>query len=360
MKIAIYGICKNEAAFVKRFTDSVDAADAIVIGDTGSTDDTLKIFADTKATIHQLSIRPWRFDLARNTVLSLVPHDIDVCIKMDLDETMRPGWRELIERSWTADANRLRYFFADGFNGTTFVSQYPKSDVHSRYGYVWKFPIHEALTWVGETDEIIRAAPGLIIDHRPDRTKSRGSYLNLLKIAVREHAGPRHWFWLGREHAYVNEWQECEAAMQQVLGFSDGWSLERAWAMRFIGFSYASRGMPKLAVHWLLRACAEAPEHRELWLHLADHHHANEQWTEAYAAVIRGLAIKNRPSHYLVENRWWGAPAYDLASLCAWKTHHRDEAREYILEALKLEPNNHRYINTAQRIGAFAEGATGG
>ena len=359
MKIAIYGICKNEAAFVKRFTDSVTDADAIIIGDTGSTDGTLAAFEQTKATVHQLSIRPWRFDWARNTVLSLVPPDVDVCIKMDLDETMQPGWREKIERSWTADANRLRYFFADGFNGRDFGTRYPKSDVHARYGYLWKFPIHESLTWVGDGEENVLAAAGLVIEHRPDRSKSRGSYLNLLKIAVREHAGPRHWFWLGREHAWAGEWAECESAMQQVLAFPDSWSLERAWALRFIGSSFASRNEPRQAVHWFLRACAEAPEHREPWMHLADHHHANEQWSEAYAAIIRGMAVKQRPSHYLVEHKWWGPAAYDLAALCAWKTNHRDDARAFIMEAVKLEPGNAAYLRTAKRLGAITEEVDG-
>ena len=46
-KICVYGVCKNEEKFVDRFMDSLgDEADLVVIGDTGSTDNTAQKFRD--------------------------------------------------------------------------------------------------------------------------------------------------------------------------------------------------------------------------------------------------------------------------------------------------------------------------
>ena len=42
---------------------------------------------------------PWRFDVARNHALSLIPDDVDLCISLDLDEVMVPGWRAALEAS---------------------------------------------------------------------------------------------------------------------------------------------------------------------------------------------------------------------------------------------------------------------
>ena len=56
-------------------------------------------------------IKPWRFDVARNESLKLVPEDVDVCICLDLDEIMRPGWRKVIETLWEKDTTRLRYTY---------------------------------------------------------------------------------------------------------------------------------------------------------------------------------------------------------------------------------------------------------
>ena len=51
-KIAVYAICKNESAFVKRFYDSVKDADYIVVLDTGSEDETYEEWKKGNGKIH--------------------------------------------------------------------------------------------------------------------------------------------------------------------------------------------------------------------------------------------------------------------------------------------------------------------
>ena len=111
MKIAVYAICKNEEQFVRRFCESAKQADLILIADTGSSDNTVDLAKECGATVYNISVRPWRFDKARDTALNLIPGDFDVCISLDLDEVLEPGWREEIERVWTEETTRLRYKF---------------------------------------------------------------------------------------------------------------------------------------------------------------------------------------------------------------------------------------------------------
>ena len=47
-KIYVYAISKNEEKFVDRWMDSLEAADAVYVLDTGSTDNTVQKFRSSK------------------------------------------------------------------------------------------------------------------------------------------------------------------------------------------------------------------------------------------------------------------------------------------------------------------------
>ena len=113
MKICVYAISKNEEKFVLRFCEAAKEADLILIADTGSTDKTVEIARQyPNVLVFPIHISPWRFDLARNAALALIPPKIEVCVSLDLDEELQPGWRQEIEKVWKeGETTRLRYFF---------------------------------------------------------------------------------------------------------------------------------------------------------------------------------------------------------------------------------------------------------
>lgn len=90
-KICVYAICKNEEKFIERWYKSIKEADYIVVLDTGSTDNSIKKFKELGIKYETKTINPWRFDIARNESLKLIPEDTDICICLDLDEIMLPG-----------------------------------------------------------------------------------------------------------------------------------------------------------------------------------------------------------------------------------------------------------------------------
>ena len=91
MKVCVYAICKNESQFVERWMASMGEADAVVVLDTGSTDDTVERLRAAGARVTVERFDPWRFDTARNRSLDLVPEDADICVCTDLDEVLHPG-----------------------------------------------------------------------------------------------------------------------------------------------------------------------------------------------------------------------------------------------------------------------------
>ena len=101
LKIAVYTIALDEAAHVDRWADSAVDADLRIVGDTGSSDDTVERLLRKGVTVHRIGIRPWRFDDARNAVMALIPGDVDVCVTMDMDVFLAPGWRPKVEAAWT-------------------------------------------------------------------------------------------------------------------------------------------------------------------------------------------------------------------------------------------------------------------
>ena len=166
--------------------------------DTGSDDGTAERLTELGAEVRQADVTPWRFDVARNMSLELVPEDVDVCVSLDLDEVLAPGWREALEAAWRPETTRGRYLYiwshdAAGGDGVTFYAD----KVHARHGYHWRHPVHEILE--PDKAELQVLIPGLRIDHWPDGTKSRASYLPLLELAVREDPdGDRNMHYLGR------------------------------------------------------------------------------------------------------------------------------------------------------------------
>ena len=145
-KIVVYAISKIEEKHVKRWVESMKEADEIIVLDTGSTDKTVKLLKDLGVTVKSKKIKPFRFDIARNLSLDLVPKDTDICVCTDLDEVFLKGWREKLESVWRKDSNRCRYTY----NWSLDENDNPKvsfiyEKIHSRNNYKWIHPVHEVL-----------------------------------------------------------------------------------------------------------------------------------------------------------------------------------------------------------------------
>lgn len=340
MKIAVYAIAKNEAKFVERFIKSAKDADHILIADTGSTDDTVDLAEKYGATVYNIHISPWRFDLARNTALCLLPADIDVAISLDLDEVLESGWREEIEKVWKlGETTRLRYGFDWGHN---IVFEYEK--IHARKGYRWHHPCHEYPVPDYRIKEVYAYTPKVLVRHYPDSTKSRGQYMELLELSVKEDPScPRNAFYYARELTFHRRWQEAIDALKRYLENPRAeWPNERCYAMRLLGDAYIALGNIQTAMAWYRRACAEAPRTREPWVALAYACYIQKNWPECFAAAQNALNIKTKEKIYTCDPAVWGAKPHDLLALAAYHLGLKEIAVEHGYKAVQLDPNDQR------------------
>lgn len=340
LRVAVYAISKNEEQFVERFAKACDHADLIMVADTGSTDGTVASCERAGITVNSICITPWRFDHARNAALALLPRDIDVCISLDLDEVLNPGWREEIERVWIpGKTTRLEYLF-DWGHGIRF--RYQK--IHARHGYFWHHPCHEYPVYDKRIEEVWAYTDMLLVSHYPDPTKSRGQYLDLLELSVKEDPRcPRNAFYYARELTFYSKWHEAVAALHTYLKMPEAtWPNERCYAMRLLGKAYDHLGQSEEAVKWFRMACAEAPYTREPWCDLAMFLYRRSEWAECFGASMKALSILDKQLVYTCDPEVWGYWAHDLASISAWQLGLHDVALQQAQLALEHAPEDLR------------------
>ena len=340
MKICVYAISKNEAKFVEQFCESAEDADLILIADTGSTDETVELARACGATVPEICITPWRFDKARDAALALIPRDIDVCISLDLDERLEPGWREEIERVWRlGETTRLRYKFDWGAGILFFYEK-----IHARHGYHWHHPCHEYPRPDARVAEVYAHTDMLLVSHHPDPTKSRGQYIDLLELSVKEDPScPRNAFYYARELTFHRRWVDAIVALHKYLDNPKAdWANERCYAMRVMAQAYEALSDVGQAQVWLEKATEEAPNTREPWVELADLARRTDQWQLSYNCATRALTIEDKALVYTMDPSVWGAKPHDLLALAAHNIGLRDEAVEHGAVAAQLAPHDPR------------------
>ena len=339
MKIAVYTIAKNEEQFVKRWAESCKDADYRFILDTGSTDKTVDLAKSEGVEVAVASISPWRFDDARNISLGLLPADIDICIALDMDEVLVPGWRQELEKI-NPETTRPRYQYTWSWNGDEPGLQYGGDKIHRRHGYRWKHPVHEVL--VADRIQEVQEWVGLEIHHYPDTTKSRGQYFPLLELAVSEDpSDDRNQYYLAREYFFNGMFDKAAQMFDNHLANPKAkWAPERAASWR-----YLAKCQPESARLYLMNAIEEAPGRREALVEMAQYYYAKQEWDACRNYALMALAIEEKPLDYLCEEFAWGYLPYDLVAISSYNLGDSKMAFRYGGIALGFDPENDRLAN---------------
>ena len=332
-KICVYAICKNEEKFVERWVNSMKEADEIFVLDTGSTDNTVKKLKKLGVKIKVKKITPWRFDVARNKSLELVPQDYDICVCTDFDEIFVKGWREKLENIWDKDTTRLAYnynWLLDE-NNTPKVNFYIEK-IHNRNDYKWTHPVHEVLTYIGNDKEIKKYTNEITVNHYPDKSKSRSSYLPLLELSVKEKPNDdRNVHYLGREYMYYGKWNEAIDTLIRHLKLPTAtWKDERCASMRFISRCYQKLGRFDEARMWLDKAMLEAPYLRDPFVERALLEYNQNDFKELKKYCLKALEIKEHPKTYINEIFSWDYTIYDLLSISYFYENNIEESLKYV------------------------------
>ena len=362
-KLAIYTICKNEKEEVDEWIRSMWEADYICVLDTGSTDGTYEYLQEwqkmypNKIIIEQKTISPWRFDVARNESMKLIPEDTIICMSTDLDERLIPGWADDIKYNWNDKIGRMIYKYAwshnlDGTVGRIFW--YDK--IHSDGKWFWKYPVHEALMpLTDEQFEVIALDENKIyLHHYPKSKEGRTSYIDLLKIRVAEDPTDiSSWQYLAHEFMYMGQFEECiDASLNQVLPNLSQLNepMSEPNIYYFIGSSYAALGELDNAKKYYSKGIRNGEYYRENYLGLGKILLAMKRFDEAIEVVNEGLLKSKRYHIWLERDTTWTWEPYDLLANCYYQLGNYSVALDYAELALSKDANHPNLINNVENL----------
>lgn len=349
VKTCVYAIALNEIKHVDAFMAANKGADLVLVCDTGSIDGTPERLRELGAVVYNISQTPWRFDIPRNTALNLIPNDIDICLSIDLDEYLQPGWVEALNNSWNKHNGKIKRISYDYVwnwedDNNTPKTRFYADKIHHRHGYLWKHPCHETLYWNGNDEELKVIIPEIQLHHRADVSKSRSQYLNLLEIAVKEDPhNDRMSHYYGRELMFRSRFEDAIIELKRHLGLPNSkWNEERAASLRFIARCERYLNRLKESQQTALLSTIECPHTREPWLELARCAYVNEDWPTCFWAMSNCFSIKERSLSYISESDSWGWEPHDLMAVSSHFLGLHDTAKYHGSEAVKLNPRDQR------------------
>ena len=260
-------IVKNEEAVIERCLRSLAGLDQIVIHDTGSTDNTIKIAKSMGADVSETEISPFHFSKARNEAMMRAKNKW--ILSIDADEILRDG---SLGAMLNAIRNPLLVGYRIGYENRAVeggsIASNPRMVLFRKGTWVWRYRVHERPFPVYPPAKI-GYLPGCVIEHHPveDKTVRRGQNLELLKMCIEE--SPEYLYarrQLGLEYVLLERWSEAlphlEAYVRPKEDPNDA-PFERAASRMHLAKCLARAGELGRAMQEFDRAALEAPKRRE-------------------------------------------------------------------------------------------------
>lgn len=335
LKVAVYTICKNEESFVDRWANSNTEADLRLVCDTGSTDTTVDKLEAHGVVVHNISIQPWRFDLARSAALNLLPGDIDVCIWQDLDEELLPGWRQELDNKWMPTATTANHRYRHNNGAWTWHSK-----IHTRHHCRWTGAVHETLAW--SVPEYTIELSEFYLDEHQDITKPRSNYLNLLLKKIAE--GDTNWrthYFLSNDYLSINSMDQAIEHKKISYDLCKEGPVVKSYIARNIARHYADTGNTVEAEKWFADSVSQSKE-RESWFGLCQYYYQQKQWSNCYLAATTCIGIGEQRTGFTYDPEAWGYLPYDYAAIAAHNLGMYNRAIEHGQQAVDLNPTDQR------------------
>ena len=349
LKICVYGICKNESKLIDRWYKWAQKADYIRILDTGSTDDSVeKLSKLDKVEVHIGVISPWRFDVARNLSMKHIPEDADICCVADFDQIWVDGWDEELKRLFREGYNDISGDIIDYDDDGNEIKRFLSKNVHGNDpGWHWERPIHEGLHYNGTNQVRPVVSDKFIIEHHPDRTKSR-NYLGLLELEYQENrTDPMCMIYYGCELSFHDRNEEAHEVFLRGLeecDFSDHPEVLYQTNIN-IAIEYKDRGEPETALKYALDAKNIGPNTRRVNYLLATIYNHINDYHNSIKYCIETLAVKYNLKDWREDVYLFSNPS-DIYNLLAYnefclKDYYNAYLHQFI--ATTYSPDNETY-----------------
>lgn len=345
-KVCVYAIAKNESKFIERWYNSVKEADYVCVLDTGSSDDSFEKFKKLNIITKQIKYKNFRFDVARNDSMKLIPDDAEICVCVDLDEIFEPGWCKILKENWREDSFRARYrytwnFNQDGSEGVVFMLD----KIHKNKVFDWIHPVHEVLRCTLSQNYKTIDLPKIQLNHHADNAKSRSSYLPLLELSVKENPNDdRNMHYLGREYMFNGKFDLAIKTLKKHLSLpTASWDMERSASLRYIANCYRHKNNFKKEIEYLTKSILECNYIREPYYEIALSYFDKKDYLNSAFYLTEMLKINDRQLNYMSSPDCWSSLPYDYLSICFYHLKDYKKAILYVDKAIQLN-NDQRLV----------------
>ena len=370
MKLCAYTICKNESEHVDIWVQALkDEVDYICVLDTGSTDDTVEKFKQYPfVIIEQKKISPWRFDAARNESMKLIPDDTDVAMVVDLDETYRPGFRYHIENAFNNGYNLISGYKVTFENGQQISREGDElslpilADIKNWH---WEYPVHEYPAYYDEDKVKEVLVPEIVCEHRPNLTKGREQYIDILKRWYESSDTPEaicvekytvELYQRGFKEESYKVLSESIDKCRNTNDYTGKTTLYRnAYNMVILAREHGDYDIiPK----YIEMTKSSGVKTRSFFMYEARYEaEVNNNYERAANAAMEALLVENiDPRPYIEDSSLFNTGQVEASlAFYLFKLKKYDEAFEFAKRALDFQPFNEEYINSYELYRRYHE-----
>lgn len=335
-KICVYAICKNEEIHVDAWVDSMSEADKIIVMDTGSNDRTVEMLKKRGVDVTVKKIEPWRFDVARNESMKLVPDDYNILVCTDLDEIFDPGWADVVRENWVEGKNHMGWFKYvwnhDAFGHDGHIYEFNK--IHDRC-YKWKYAVHECLVWDeskgddDNTDKNIFFDERVKLHHWPTFKESRSNYIELLKVRLKENQDDvMSHIYLAREYMFYGNYKDCisycENASKKFKDYYEKGLL--SYCEVLAGECYEKLNDKENAKKHYTKAISICPEYRDPYYKLGKIFYFDSDFINTKTCLEAGLLKSERHYWWYENEESFGYQYYDFLSFAQYQLGYKKDS----------------------------------
>jgi len=363
-------IARNEEKTLPRLLESIKGVEDIVVVDTGSTDDTVKIAKEFGCRVFEVGDkfieRPTREDVelfesrygfkpsfteesklfnygaARNYAASLTKNefvfcpDADEIVTWDLDKV-----RELLP-----DCDQLEYRFCyihDEYGKCALEFTHCK---FFRKGMAqWFKKVHEVI--LGLEQARVTYTDDIYLDHWQGVHPMNKNYLQKLEYgALEDEKDDRNIYYLGREYYLLGD-SKIAIKMLNIALENMYWKAERGQAYIFIGNCYQNLGMTNEAIIAYHKSLIEYDKRREPFWVLGLFLARIGRRTSAIAYLEAALTIPYNNKSYLNETDLYSWKIHDYLAYLYINVD-KEKMAYHWLEAVKARPYDDKILNKAK------------
>ena len=354
-RVALAIMCKDEAKRIHVTLNSVlPIMKALVVYDTGSTDNTVQIIRDF-AKVHDIPLYLKEgtfedFSTSRNILLDLActVKDVDYALLMDSNDELR-GWEPLQEYcdknlSSPLEAFYLRQHWWSGTGNVYLNIRLLKLPTIWRYRGV----VHEHLVYPIQGQKCGQAPECIVIYQ--DRTQDEGKSLKrftrdrelLEKEVARDPTNGRNVFYLGQTYSCLGEFEKSFDMYTRRTHITEGFHEERFHAyLRSGEIAQKKMGRPWHECMTLYLAAYQCIERVEPLIMISLYYIALKQWRIAfiYLRIAIDLPIPTNCALF-IDNDMYNYTRWNLMGLTAWFCQHYDIGEKCVQLAIHARPDS--------------------